>query len=102
MRRLKIIYTYYISCAIIRLNNVAGKRWVGWSNDSIGNKLDLVFEFNGFRMFREVKIHTSHIPTRDVKVRGISKHSADVHLDVMSGTYASCTDHAVSKIKLIT
>lgn len=47
---------------------VAGKRWVGWSNDSTGNKLDLVFEFNGFRMFREVKIHASHIPTRDVKV----------------------------------
>lgn len=45
-----------------------GKRWVGWSNDSVGNKLDLVFEFNGFRMFKEVKIHTSHIPTRDVKV----------------------------------
>lgn len=47
---------------------VVGKRWVGWSNDSIGNKLDLVFEFNGFRMFKEVKIHSSHIPTRDVKV----------------------------------
>lgn len=47
---------------------VVGKRWVGWSNDSTGNKLDLVFEFNGFRTFKEVKIHSSHIPTRDVKV----------------------------------
>ncbi|XP_022175089.1 uncharacterized protein LOC111037041 [Myzus persicae] len=52
----------------LQFHKPLSKRWVGWSNDSIGNKLDLVFEFNGFRMFKEVKIHSSHIPTRDVKV----------------------------------
>ncbi|XP_050419967.1 discoidin domain-containing receptor 2-like isoform X2 [Adelges cooleyi] len=52
----------------LQLHKSLSKRWVGWSNDSTGNILEMVFEFNGFRTFKEVKIHTSHIPTRDVKV----------------------------------
>lgn len=60
------LYTVIIIKIIVVF--VAGKRWVGWSNDSTGNQLELVFEFNGIRTFKEVKIHTSHIPTRDVKV----------------------------------